>query len=189
MCLGENHQSLHGVDEFWTNLLKTEDKVLVRGRRGNLGSSSGEAAQIKPRGCSSGRALWGPSGHPLGLKCWRQARDKGREAGRGHGTWICHAGHKESVKGFKVDNKTVPLSPKYNEGFICWEESSFKVACLVILLFTRKKKILEQSLGRGSVGLETEYFLISQPSTDYLYCFTRAICLSPPQTYIPFYRI
>ena len=44
------------------------------------------------------------------------------------------------MKGFKVDNKTVPLSPKYNEGFICWEESSFKVACLVILLFTRRKK-------------------------------------------------
>ena len=70
------------------------------------------------------------------------------------------------MKDFKVDNKTVPLSPKYNEGFICWEESSFKVACLVILLFTRKKKNLQQSLGRGSIGLETEYFLISQPSTD-----------------------
>lgn len=102
-------------------------------------------------------------GHPLGLKCWGQARDEGR----GHGTWVCCAGCKKSVKGFKVNNKTVPLSPKYNEGFTCWKEPSFKVACLVILLFTReKKKILEQSLGRGSVGLETEYFLISQPSAD-----------------------
>ena len=139
---GGNHQSLHGVDESWTNLLKTEDKGLVRGRRGNLGSSSGEAAKREPWGRSSVRALWGPSlGSSPGAKVLRASEMKvGREAGRGHGPWVCCAGRKESVKGFKVNNKTVPLSPKYNEGFTCWKEPSFKVACLVILLFTREKK-------------------------------------------------
>lgn len=70
------------------------------------GRPPGEAAsQGKPQGCSSVWALWGPSGHSLGLKCWRQAKDESGEAGAMEPGFVMQV-RKEPLAGLeKVHNK------------------------------------------------------------------------------------